>query len=314
MVTKLHRDALASEVEAVRALIAAAGDRPSLNSAQLKSRLNRLEQQLNSLDAEQPRTATVAIIFDGRPVKGSSSIDADFAGKALQSYQELITKQVANNDFAGMAQRGPIPQEVHDAARMDVSGLVHGSFGFVLQEGTSDEPGLFESSALKAVSDISDILSDLSALGQGAFEARLPVIDARMFSALKRFVTNLHKAGSSLKISEPKRDVIFDGFALERAHNRLKETEVSEDDEVLVGELLGLVPIQRRFDFRVEETAELIQGKVSQTMSEDFLERIERDGLVAGRRWRATVRTRTVEHPDERPPTVTRTLIDLQDA
>jgi hypothetical protein len=85
---------------------------------------------------------------------------------------------------------------------------------------------------------------------------------------------------------------------------------VEEYDEEIEGELLGLVPIQRRFDFRRRDNSEVLSGMVSVHLSADYLERIERDELVSGREWRAVVRTKTVQRPDRRR-SETRTLIDL---
>ncbi|UIJ46562.1 hypothetical protein LZK98_06320 [Sphingomonas cannabina] len=59
------------------------------------------------------------------------AIEADFAGKALQDYKELIAKHLAA-DSGQMADRGRLPDQIHKQARMNVTALVHGSFGSVL--------------------------------------------------------------------------------------------------------------------------------------------------------------------------------------
>lgn len=311
MVTKVHRDALQGDIASIRALLERVGGGNALSAASLRKRLAKLEAELQELDDEPDNTADVALIFDGAPVQGSSAIDADFAGRALQEYQELLTKQVATANFGGMAERGPVRQQAHAEARMNVTALVHGSFGFVLQEARADEPPLFPSATKQAVEEIAGLLADVTSPNEAPFEERLVLVDARIFYTLKRFVSHLHKAGSSLRIADRERELKLTPEGLGRAHERLKDTEVVEVDEVVIGELLGLVPIQRRFDFRREDNGEVVQGKVSQNLSRDYLDRLEREGIVAGHVWRAVIRTKTVEHPDGRHATVTRTLIDL---
>lgn len=311
MVTKLHRDALMSDIAFVRALLDRVGDRDVLNAVSLSTRLENLEAELRQIEDEVVTTADVALVFDGGPVTGSHAIDADFAGRALQDYQQLITKQVAASDFGGMAERGPIQQGAHNAARMNVTALVHGSFGFVLQEDHADEPQLFDSVTRKAVQEVSDLLTDVAAATGDAFESRLHNVDARIFQTLRRFVSHLYKANSTLRIAEQEREVRLDRVGLSRAYERLRNSEITEKEEAVLGELLGLVPIQRRFEFRREDTNEVIQGRVAPNLSADYLERLEREEIVAGRTWRAIIRTKTVEHPDQRHVAVTHTLLDL---
>ena len=310
MVTKVHLDALMGEAASLQALLNRLGERDILNRMSLEARLKTIREEINSYKADHRTAADVALIFDGDPVQGSSSIDADFAGRSLLNYQELITKQVAL--AAGeLAARGPIPQDARDAARMNVTSLVHGSFGFVLQEARADEPGLFDSPVKHAVEQVSDLLTEVTDASGVKFAERLQELDVRTFNALKKFVDGVYKANASFRIAERDRELKFDVSSLGRAYERLRDTDVSETEETIIGELLGLVPIQRRFELRRKDNGEVIQGRVSQMLSADYLERLEGEGIVAGREWRATIATRLVEHPDGRHMSVTHTLTDL---
>lgn len=310
MVTKVHLDALKSELASVEALLARIGARDILSRISLSQRLEALRQEIASHEMEGNTTAGVALIFDGDPVHGSSSIDAEFAGKTLQHYQELISRQVAHS--AGMlGERGPIPTEAQEAAKMNITALVHGSFGFVLEEARADEPGMFDSPVKTAVRQISDLMVDVAAQNLQSFEQRLEDLDFRVFNTLKKFVTVIYRSGATMRVAEKDREVRFDLVSLGRAYERLRETDVSETDETVEGELLGLVPIQRRFEFRRIDNSEIINGRVSQILSADYIERLEREGIMAGRQWRATIRTKIVEHPDGRHASKSHTLVDL---
>jgi hypothetical protein len=310
MVTKIHRDALRSEIASLHALLKRSAGSDPLGTRSLRKRVATLEAELAQIEGRHQNFANVALVFDGEPVRGSSGIEADFAGKALQDYQELIAKSVAV-EGGQLAERGRIPDQIHQQARMNVTGLVHGSFGFVLEEDSADQLGMFETSAQKAVRSISDLLRDVTAVDGRIFEARLEELDVRVFQTLKRFVGVLHRARSTLRIAEEQREIRLDTPSVDRAFERVSKVDLDEGDEIVEGELLGLVPVQRRFDFRRGDNGEVVQGRVAVNLSAAYLGRIEQDGLIAGGRWRATIRTKTVHHPDGRHISTSRTLIDL---
>lgn len=311
MVTKIHRDALRSEIASVRAMLDRRGTLDRLGSLSLRQRLNTLEKQLLSAEGEVRNIANVALVFDGGSVRGSSAIDADFAGKALQDYQDLVTKQMASSNLGVLAERGPLPVAQQKQSRLNITDLVHGSFGFILEEDSADQSQMFESPTMQAVSDVTDMLEGISSADGHWFNERLSDLDVRVFQTLKKFVSLLYKTASTLKLAEEDREIKLDPAGVFRAYERVSQTEVDEVEENFVGELLGLVPIQRRFDFRKDENDEIVSGTVAVSLSADYLERIERDGLVAGRSWRAVIRTKTIQRADGRRPTVTQTLIDL---
>jgi hypothetical protein len=310
MVTKLQRDAISGEIASLRDLLERTGDVDPLGAISLRKRLSVLEAGIAELQEAEAHVANVALVFDGEPVRGSSAIEAQFAGKALQDYQELIAKYVAA-EAGNLAERGRLPDQVHQQARMNVTALVHGSFGFVLEEDAGDQLGMFETPAQKAVKAVTDLLEHVAASDGRAFDELLDDLDVRIFQTLKRFIGTLHRAKSTLRLSEQERELKLDTSSVERAFERVSQVEVDESDELIDGELLGLVPVQRRFDFRRADNNDVLQGRVAPSLSADYLDRIEREGRIAGGRWRATIRTKTVLHPDGRHTSISRTLIDL---
>lgn len=310
MVTKIHRDALRSDIASVQGLLARAQGRDPLGEISLSARLRGLEAQLRALEQAAPVTANVALVFDGGPVRGSSAIDADFAGQALQDYQELITRQVASVAGGGLGARGPIPAAIKQQSRLNITALVHGSFGFMLEENDEGQQPLFESPTRTAVHTITDLLQGVAAADEGWFEGQLQELDFRLFASLKNFISTLHKAGSTLKLSEEERDLRLTPVEVARAYERVSQVEVDEVEETVEGELLGIVPIARRFEFRAAD-GDVISGRVAENLSADYLERLEREELIGGKGWRALIRTKTVTRPDGRHSSVTRVLVDL---
>lgn len=310
MVTKIHQDALLSEIATVRKLVERSGKRDLLGKISLQERLRYLEEELNTRKAGPRDLATVALVFDGGPVRGSSAIDAEFAAQALTYYQELLSKQVASTEGGRLAQRGPLPTEQHRMARMNITGLVHGSFGFILEEDSDGQATFFESHMRKAVEEISDLFINLVGDSPTSFNENLQDIDPRVFNTLKGFVKTLHRAKSTLRISEESRDLKLDLAKIALANDRVSHSDVAEIDEEVAGTLLGIVPIQRRFDFRRSDNGEIIGGKVAENLSADYLKRIEREGLVGGHNWVATVRTKSIQRVGLAPSKVV-TLVDL---
>lgn len=314
MATKIHRDALRGELASVQTLIDRLDPSDRLGAISLRKRLNILQEELAAIEHEVRNVANVALVFDGGPVKGSSAIDADFAGQALQDYQELLTKIVSSADIGRLAERGPVLLRHQNQARMNVTALVHGSFGFVLEEDGADQAQMFESPTRRAVSDLTDLLSGLVSEDHRWFDEKVQDLDIRVFQSLRRFVETLHRAHSTLKLAEEDRELSLDISRVERAHQRVTQVDIEEDTEALEGELLGIVPIQRRFDFRRNDNGEFLSGRVSENLSADYLERIEREEIMAGKVWRAVILTKTVRHPDGRHASISRLLIDLLEA
>jgi hypothetical protein len=181
----------------------------------------------------------------------------------------------------------------------------------ILEEDNSAQYQFFESPTMVAVSQVTDMLKGVSSPDSLWFDEQLPELDVRVFQTLKRFVLLLHRTASTLKVAEERREVQLDVSAVLRAYDRISQTSVDERDEEITGELLGIVPIQRRFDFKRQDNNEILSGSVALSLSADYLERIERDELIAGRSWRALIRTKTVQRADGRQPSVSWMLIDL---
>ncbi len=310
MVTKLHRDALRSDIASIEGLLARSDRNDPLGSLSLRARLHALRLQLEEIEAAPATRANVALVFDGAPVKGSSAIDADFAGAALQDYQDLVTRQVAAVVGGGLGTRGPISAQIKNQSRLNITALVHGSFGFLLEEDDGGQQTFVETTTQLAVQSVTDLLKGVSDPDGRWFHDHLAELDVRLFNGLRTFVGTMHKAGATLKLSEENRDLRLSPADVERAYERISEVEVDESEESYSGELLGIVPIARRFEFRTDE-GEVISGRVAENLSADYLERLEREEQIAAKGWRAVVRRKTITRLDGRQGSSNFVLIDL---
>ncbi len=310
MAVKLNRDILESDLAAVTRLLDRVGKRDPLAFHTLSARKRNIEQEIAALESSAETLGQVLLSFEGGPVRGSYGIDADFAGRALQDYQELVAKQLAASDTGGLAQKGPIPDR--QISRLNVTNVVHGSFGFLLEEDRNEEPQMFESALKKSIERVSDLLTAVTAADPSHFNDALESVDPRVFISLRKFVEDLYREGSSMKLFEEKRELSFNTFSVETARERMHAVDVTEEEASIEGELLGIVPIQRRFDFKDRATGEIIKGKVGQQLSADYLERIHRDEQTVGRLYKANLSKRAVRRADG-VVTTTWTLLNLHD-
>jgi hypothetical protein len=77
-------------------------------------------------------------------------------------------------------------------------------------------------------------------------------------------------------------------------------------------QILGVIPIGRRFEAIDLDTNEFISGKVGPSFSQDYLERVNRGEVeISGRRWLGVLQRKTTTRSD-RKSTVMVTLLDLQ--
>ncbi|WP_338465941.1 hypothetical protein RXV95_10200 [Novosphingobium sp. ZN18A2] len=294
--SKLKRAALQSEMTTLEALIREGEGVDPLGSLSLQQRVEEIRQQLGMLEAEKHH-ADVTLLFYGKPVDGSRGIDAEFAGKALQSYQAALSKHMNSLTGRALGQRGPVPERKF--SRMNIVDVVHGSFGFQLEE-DSDEIEMFDTSLKDAVHAISKIISDIASPSDAIFERAIEDIDSRTFISVKGLIELLRNEEARFKIVEGEAEQEFDDAKIERAYQRVERTEVNENEEQISGILVGILPVARRFEFHIDGTGEVISGPVGTRLSNDFLEKIENDEQVVGRPWRASVRIRTVRRPDGR--------------
>ncbi|MBO6767482.1 MAG: hypothetical protein JJ901_04140 [Erythrobacter sp.] len=294
--SKLHRAALESELASLQSLIAESADADPLGTLSLRQRVERIEEQLAEL-GEEKHHADVTLLFYGKPVDGSRGIDAEFAGKALQSYQSALSKHMNSLTGRALGRRGPIPER--SLSRMNIVDVVHGSFGFRLEE-DNEEAQMFDTSLRDAVAAISQIIHDFSDPSDAVFEQAIEDIDGRTFLSVKSFIELLRNEDAKFRLLEDDNEIELDDAKVERAYQRVERTEVIENDDQITGTLVGVMPVARRFEFNLEGTEEIISGPIDARLSADFLERIENDEQFIGRPWRASVRIRTVRRPDGR--------------
>ncbi len=290
MPKKLTIDSLSSEITTVKGLLASArqyGD--IVGELQLEHRVKKLTSKFEMLkeNSLKDNSASVALFFGGKPVLGSKGIAAEFAGTALEQFQNLIAKTFATNEVGELGARGKIPFKAQ--SKLMVTGLARGSFGFVLDE--MSEQIEMESSELTHIIDkATHLLRDTAAQDEAVFESLLEDLDSRTLLALRDFFSNLDSNKATLRVVEKDLDIILDNSAIHRGKIRTEAISIEEKTTEIEGVLVGFLPEHKKFEIR-DELGNIIYGSAT-TESVDQFEKANE--VVIGKQCLVKVTIKTV--------------------
>ena len=295
-VRQLTKDSIVSELNSIESLLERIAEDDIVHRISLGKRVQGLKLELESLEGELRPNASVVLSFDGGPVEGSRAIDAEFATSVLHNYQELIAKQLAHVETGGLARTGPVP--VRALSRLNITNIVHGSFGFQLEEKGSDQSSLIDSPTKIAIIKVDSILSSLASRDIVTYDETIASIDRRLFLTVQKFYESMHSVSASLKIIEDDRAIMIDNAAVNLVRERIHGVSVTDEDVVIEGELLGISPVQRKFDLQMKEKTTIISGQVHQSLSDEYLRRLHGDQIQPGQVYQAHLIRRTAVRPD----------------
>ena len=246
MLKKLEIDALKADLSAVDAMLTSfTEDDDPIGWYQFSARKEEITRALDQIVSRPVTHAELGVFFGGRPGQGARGINADFAGKALEDLQALVSKRYSGREFGRLAQRGPVPGG--DTSQMLVTNIVRGSVGFVLEESGNDAQ-LVETPLKEAVDEVADILSRVGADDEAVFEEAASELDERLLVTLRQFFQRLDDSGATVRVVDGSRDFLLDRQAVSRARTRTQSMEIVERDVEMTGTLFVL-PESKRFDF-----------------------------------------------------------------
>lgn len=290
---RLELESLAADRESVKALLASLDIDDPIGRLSFGARLKSIEEKIQRLSDTRETTGSVALMFAGRPVMGSRSIATDFATSMLKSFQDLVTKQIAGEDFGILGSRGRLPEGT--PSTLGIRELMRGSVGFVLEENSSNEE-ITDTPVKKAIDDVTELIFQAADISDAVFEASVEKLNARMLVSLRDFFRTLDESEASIRIVEDEKDSSLDKIAIHRARIRVDATDVKDtESDTVVGELLGLLPESRKFEMKLVTSGEVIRGTVSAALSSKWMELIELpDEKLVGQVWRTKMRIREV--------------------
>ncbi len=262
MIRALKVSSLLADLAATQALL----DRRDKNSDpigwfQLSKRRDQLSHLAQQLESRHETHASVALYFGGRPVVGSKGIEATFAGKALEIYQDMLAKRVARLSRGGedLSDRGRVPGRANSS--LMVTEIARGSFGFVLEEPESNAD-LVDSALKKAIDEVSELLHSISAKDLDGMEDEAEILDSRLLLSVREFFRLLDDSGATIRVTTDHRQISLSRDQVEAGRSRVDTLEWAERVKKLEG-ILYIVPDSQRFDLEPLGGGETIRGKVS---------------------------------------------------
>jgi hypothetical protein len=271
---KVGRDFATADIAAVNGLLAQLSDEDVMTRFGLEARLEELQRDLAALDdaADEP-TAAAALFFGGQPVLGARGIESEFGGAAVSKFQDLVAKVLAHEN-GGLGQRGVVPNR--GASTLHITNIVRGSFGFLLEE-VQAQHQMVDTSLKAAVDEATRLLDAFGEPDEEAFRTAVEEIDDRVLGTAREFFSLMRQRGATLRVVAGDRDNSFGAEAVARAADRASSTVLQDREEVIAGQLAGVLPDAHQFEFRAGADRGTLRGKVDRGLTADQLGRFNRD-------------------------------------
>ncbi|WP_226635283.1 hypothetical protein [Brevundimonas poindexterae] len=230
-----------------------------LGAAVWRSRLATLEAKLNEVEEERSTRASVALLFEGDPVVGTTEIRADFAAKMLDGFQNLVGVMYAQS--AGRHVRGLGRAPLLDQSRLYVREMARGSVGFILEEPEGQQQEIVDS-ALKSVVEDAVVMIETIA-GPDRDVDVLEGLSPRVVQSAHKLAKALVSSHATAKIMSDDRTVLLPEDMVRTLFERLDEARIDEQVDRLPGTILGLLPESGKFEFKPVFSDETLLGDTS---------------------------------------------------
>lgn len=235
----------------------------------LESQINDLNDELEPEGAEDTH-ASIALFFGGKPVVGEVGIDSDFAGAALTGFQDLVTK--VYTDMRGeLGRRGPLA--LRQEAALAVTGIVRGSFGFILEE-VDPQVQLMDTSLKEAVETTTRLLDAFYSADEAAVQQALERFEQRVVSSVSNFFSLLAANEAVVRLQSDTMERDFRSAGILIAEQLARTSAVEESEETVEGVLLAVLPEGHIFEFREVGSDEAYRGRVLSTVATPTLVRL----------------------------------------
>jgi hypothetical protein len=277
MIPRLEHNRISAQLSAVEELLATIPHSNFASRVGLEERRDELRKELDGIQKSVEKLASVALYFGGDPVEGSRAIEADFAANVLSSYQEIVTKVWSEGVREQSIEARKIPKE---ASHLHITDVVHGSFGFVLEEIDHKGIPLFKSALKEAMDKSVELILGIADQDEDLFSDVMAVMNVSVFTAVRNFYRVIRNSKAVFRLVEGNVDQTFDVVSVERAYERAEYTTTEEEEFDIEGELLGVIPIGRRFEFKRKDDGKVISGKVGLLFSQDYLDRVSKVQLT----------------------------------
>ena len=243
---------LLSEQNALKKLLSQTSSGNVIGRMSLETRLRRVEEELKACEGLSPGWVNARLTFWGRPVASGRGIEADFGGDAIKAFSDAVFLVGASLHKAS-ASEGPVP--TRDDSRLLITGTVPGSFGFQVEDLTQQPGPVGESLPVEpAIERIKEIMKASVGTDEQLADALIET-DQRALNSVCAFLKKTADSKAACALESGGDEFRFrDTAQVRRSENRLRESNIREDDVTLVGRFEGFLPKSRRAEFLILET------------------------------------------------------------
>lgn len=232
----------------------------------LEARKAKVEEELSAAPVPSREPVRARLTFRGKPIVGSHGMFAEFGAKAINAFADAVAAIGASQTMA-LGTRGALPNR--EEYQLLITGTALGSFGFELEEAPKDETLFPEQSLVDHAIEQTRRIMEASLGTDDELTEAIADADPRAVGALVEFLKTLsnQEAVCALEFKEE----VFrfaDVGQVRRSQDRLSQDNIHEEDKLLSGHFLGVLPHRRTFKFQVAESEEIIAGKVGSDIEE----------------------------------------------
>jgi hypothetical protein len=230
----------------------------------MASRLTGLEMELARLEKQVPANPEAELLFAGGPVFGSVGLDAKFAARILNDYQDMVANHYSASLHGGVGSRGPRTGE--NESRLCLTALPRGSFGLMLTQ-----PQAHDFIAAAQLSDAMDQITSLveaAASGDAAFADTVEKFHPRVLTPLKDFLNVLEAQAASIVLRSTTRQCALSVDKVAAAKARVAETKPETGPASPRGVCRGILLESWRFDFNPDGQPP-ISGVLAESVTAD---------------------------------------------
>lgn len=234
-----------------------------------ENRLREIEEKIAEAISHRSNYASVALIFNGLPVIGQGDIRLDFSADALASYQKIIAASLAVQGDQAVAAKGKIKGA--EKSKLFIRDIVRGSMGFLLEEVALPQADMFDTPLKNAVEKSTLLIAKLSQSSAEDFSAAIDATSPRLVGALQKFTKILRDAGATTKIVGDESRAVLGYEEINRLFERFSDLDVIEEEVLVEGTLLGILPDSHEFELQLPEGQGTLKGAVTDELASRYM-------------------------------------------
>jgi hypothetical protein len=172
----------------------------------------------------------------------------------------LVAATLATHNNQNMNARGKMKGA--EKSKLFIRDLVRGSMGFLLEELPPEQVDMFPTPLKIAVDEATRLIDTLAHSTAEGFNETIEDLSPRVVGAIQKFTKVLKDASATTKIVADGASVSLGLADVNRLSSLFNEVTVTEEEAVIEGILMGILPEAHEFEMQLSEEARTLTGTV----------------------------------------------------